>query len=69
MGDRVSWDSRYVDDIEESQQGVTYAEWEAQNAANLQLPEWMQRILRVPGGALCLLLILFPVTLVRPPSS
>eukprot|EP00884_Botryococcus_braunii_P016687 jgi/Botrbrau1/3701/Bobra.0008s0028.3 len=55
---------RYVDDTEEAQQGMTYAEWEAQNAANLQLPEWMQRILRVPGGALCLLLILFPVTLV-----
>lgn len=56
-----------MDDTEEAQHDMTYAEWEAQNAAAVELPEWMQRVLRIPGGALCLFIIVFPVTLVSRP--
>lgn len=46
---------------------MSYADWEAQRA-EVQIPKWMERILRIPGGAFCLLLILLPFTLVRPLS-
>lgn len=59
--------SRYVDDAGDldAPDGVSYADWEAQQAVNVQVPAWMEAVLRVPGGGICLLLILLPVTLVR----
>ncbi len=59
--------SRYVDDAVDldAPDGVSYADWEAQQAVNVQVPAWMEAVLRVPGGGICLLLILLPVTLVR----
>ena len=45
--------------------GVSYADWEAQQAVNVQIPAWMEAVLRIPGGGICLLIILLPVTLVR----
>jgi hypothetical protein len=44
--------------------GMSYADWEAQRA-EVQIPKWMESILRIPGGAFCLLIILLPFTLVR----
>ena len=35
------------------------------SGARWQIPRWMEKILRIPGGAFCLLLILLPFTLVR----
>ena len=43
---------------------MSYADWEAQRA-EVQIPKWMESILRIPGGAFCLLIILLPFTLVR----
>ena len=43
---------------------MSYADWEAQRG-EVQIPRWMEKILRIPGGAFCLLLILLPFTLVR----
>ena len=43
---------------------MSYADWEAQRG-EVQIPKWMEKILRIPGGAFCLLLILLPFTLVR----
>ena len=62
------WDvcCRYVDDAGDldAPAGMSYAEWEAQRG-EVQIPKWMEKILRIPGGAFCLLLILLPLTLVR----
>ena len=65
---------RYVDDAGDldTPDGVSYADWEAQQV-NVQIPAWMEAVLRIPGGGICLLIILLPVTLVRackhsPPS-
>jgi hypothetical protein len=57
---------RYVDDAGDldAPAGMSYADWEAQRA-EVQIPKWMESILRIPGGAFCLLLILLPFTLVR----
>ena len=56
---------RYVDDAGglDAPAGMSYAEWEAQRS-EVQIPKWMEKILRIPGGAFCLLLILLPLTLV-----
>lgn len=43
---------------------MSYADWESQRG-EVQIPKWMEKILRIPGGAFCLLLILLPFTLVR----
>lgn len=57
---------RYVDDAGDldAPAGMSYADWEAQRS-EVQIPQWMEKILRIPGGAFCLLLILLPFTLVR----
>lgn len=57
---------RYVDDAGDldAPDGVSYADWEAQQAVNVQVPAWMEAVLRIPGGGICLLIILLPVTLV-----
>ena len=57
---------RYVDDAGDldAPAGMSYADWEAQRG-EVQIPRWMEKILRIPGGAFCLLLILLPFTLVR----
>ena len=44
--------------------GMSYADWESQRG-EVQIPRWMEKSLRIPGGAFCLLLILLPFTLVR----
>jgi hypothetical protein len=56
----------YVDDINvDAPEGQTYAEWEASNATQqIQLPRWVQAILRLPGGVIILALILLPLTLI-----
>ena len=56
----------YVDDAGDldAPAGMSYADWEAQRG-EVQIPRWMEKILRIPGGAFCLLLILLPFTLVR----
>ena len=56
---------RYVDDAGDldAPAGMSYADWEAQRS-EVQIPKWMEKILRIPGGAFCLLLILLPFTLV-----
>ena len=61
---------RYVDDAGDldAPAGMSYAEWEAQRS-EVQIPKWMEKILRIPGGAFCLLLILLPLTLVRCQNS
>lgn len=38
-----------------------------QAAHPVQLPKWMEKLLRIPGAGILLLLILFPLTLVRSP--
>ena len=61
---------RYVDDAGDldAPAGMSYADWEAQRS-EVQIPKWMEKILRIPGGAFCLLLILLPLTLVRTDNS
>lgn len=56
----------YVDDINvDAPEGMTYAEWEASNATQqIQLPRWVQAILRLPGGVIILALIMLPITLI-----
>lgn len=58
---------RYVDDAGDmdAPDGMSYADWEAQQAVNVQIPAWMEAVLRIPGGGICLLIILLPLTLVR----
>ncbi|KAK9818250.1 hypothetical protein WJX72_009574 [[Myrmecia] bisecta] len=54
----------YVNDVDtDAPEGMSYAEWEASHAANIQLPAWMERLLKYPGAGICLLLILFPLTI------
>lgn len=51
----------YVEDVTE-EADVSYAEWEA-NAQRIEIPRWVERILRIPGGGICLLIVLLPFTL------
>ncbi|CAL5228025.1 g11088 [Coccomyxa viridis] len=55
---------QYVDDAGDldAPAGMSYAEWESQRG-EVQIPKWMEKILRIPGGGICLLLILLPLTL------
>lgn len=32
-------------------------------AQRIEIPRWVERILRIPGGGICLLIILLPFTL------
>lgn len=61
---------QYVDDAGDldAPAGMSYADWEAQRS-EVQIPKWMEKILRIPGGAFCLLIILLPLTLVRAQAS
>ncbi|GAB4814576.1 hypothetical protein N2152v2_001622 [Parachlorella kessleri] len=56
----------YVSDVNvDVPEGMSYAEWEAQQAMHpVKIPAWLEKVLRIPGVALILLLILFPITLV-----
>jgi hypothetical protein len=60
-----------VEDINvDAPEGMSYAEWEASNAMHqVKIPRWLEAFLRIPGGFIILLLILFPLTLVRSGST
>eukprot|EP00887_Chlorella_sp_A99_P003860 scaffold11.g3860.t1 len=56
----------YATDVDiDAPEGVSYAEWEAQQHMRpVKLPAWLERFLRLPGAGILVLLILFPLTLV-----
>ncbi|KAK9862451.1 hypothetical protein WJX84_000449 [Apatococcus fuscideae] len=54
----------YMEDKGEAEDGagMTYAEWEAKQA-HIQLPRWLESLLRIRGCGFCLLICLAPVLL------
>jgi hypothetical protein len=48
----------YVSDLQEvdAPEGMSYAEWEAKQA-DVKIPKWVEKILRMPGGKFLMLII------------